>query len=91
MAMIPAHMLFMHLNPETAGEASLVVSRLRNNFIRFLDLALVVVIFYHAAYGLISLVKDYLASGILRTVVVWLSVLIPAVFAFIGIKILFNI
>ena len=91
LVMIPAHMVFMHLNPETAGQANMVVSRLKNNFIRIVDLVLVAIVFYHAAYGLTSLARDYFSAGPAQKVAVCLAVLISTIFAVIGIKLLINV
>lgn len=57
---MPAHMLFAHLNISMAHDASVVTARMSLNFIKFVDLTLVIAIAYHAAYGLISISKDYL-------------------------------
>ncbi len=60
--LIPAHMLFTHLNISMAHDAAVVTQRMSMGFIKFVDITLVVAIAYHAAYGLISISKDYLEN-----------------------------
>jgi succinate dehydrogenase hydrophobic anchor subunit len=57
---MPAHMLFTHLNVSMAHDAAIVTQRMSLGFIQFVDLTLVLSVAYHAAYGLISISKDYL-------------------------------
>ncbi|WP_153304152.1 hypothetical protein [Desulfovermiculus halophilus] len=60
--LVPAHMLFTHLNTAMAHDASVVTARMSSAFITFIDITLVLAIAYHAAYGLISISKDYIRS-----------------------------
>jgi succinate dehydrogenase hydrophobic anchor subunit len=68
--MIPAHLLFMHLQP----------------FMKFVDLTLVIAVLYHAGYGLISISKDYITSRILQSGFSFLVIFVLAVFGWIGIR-----
>jgi succinate dehydrogenase cytochrome b556 subunit len=83
--MIPAHLLFMHLQPATGHEASVVVARMQNIYVKFVDLALVSGVLYHAGYGLISISKDYLKSNLLQQGFAALVVLIMVVVGWMGI------
>lgn len=60
--LVPAHMLFMHLNPAAGRDAGVIAERLSQPLIIFLDGALLVMILYHAAYGVIGIAKDYLVE-----------------------------
>jgi succinate dehydrogenase hydrophobic anchor subunit len=84
--MIPAHLLFMHLNPAIAHEADAVIARMQNLFVKLVDLTLVISVAYHAGYGLISICKDYLAPGSLQNCVTFLIALTIAVLGWIGMK-----
>jgi succinate dehydrogenase / fumarate reductase cytochrome b subunit len=86
MVMIPAHLLFMHLQPAVGHEAAVVIARMQNGFIKFIDLTLVVAGLYHAGYGLTAVIRDYLKSGLLQTGLTSLVVLIMAVFGWISIR-----
>ena len=84
--MIPAHLLFMHLNPAIAHEADAVIARMQNLFVKLVDLTLVISVAYHAGYGLISICKDYLPPGSLQNCVTFLIALTIAVLGWIGMK-----
>jgi succinate dehydrogenase hydrophobic anchor subunit len=84
--LIPAHMLFMHLNYATAHEANTVVMRMQGYFIKAVDISLVVVLLYHAGYGLVSFIGDYLESQSLRVGLAALVILVMVFFAVLGIR-----
>ena len=65
--MIPAHLLFMHLEPAVGHEAGIVIARMQIGFIKFIDLTLVIGVLYHAGYGLTAIIRDYLSSRLLQT------------------------
>jgi succinate dehydrogenase hydrophobic anchor subunit len=83
---IPAHMLFMHLEPATAHEAITVINRMQHVSVKLLDLALVLGVSYHSGYGLVSICKDYLTPGSLQNVLTFLITLTIAVLGWVGIK-----
>ncbi|MBW2336381.1 MAG: hypothetical protein JRF47_06410 [Deltaproteobacteria bacterium] len=84
--MIPAHMLFMHLEPAIAHEANTVINRMQHVSAKLLDLTLVLGVSYHAGYGLVSICKDYLPPGSLQNVLTFLIALTIAVLGWVGIK-----
>jgi succinate dehydrogenase / fumarate reductase cytochrome b subunit len=84
--MIPAHLLFMHLQPSVGHEANVVIARMQNMFIKLADTTLVIAVLYHAGYGLISISKDYIKSGILQQGLSLLIIFIMTIFGWIGIK-----
>lgn len=84
--LIPAHMLFMHLNYAAAHDTNTVVMRMQHHFIKAVDIGLVVVLMYHAGYGLVSFVGDYLESRILRMGLAGLVFLVMLLFAALGIR-----
>lgn len=89
--MIPAHFLFMHLQPAVGHDAGVVIARMQNVFIRFIDMTLVISGLYHAGYGLRAIIRDYLKSGLLQTGLTYLIVLIMAVFGWISIRLTLTI
>jgi succinate dehydrogenase hydrophobic anchor subunit len=84
--LIPGHMLFMHLNYAIAHEANTVLMRMQEDFIKAVDISLVVVILYHAGYGLVSFMGDYLGSQSLRIGLGTLVILIMLLFAIVGVR-----
>ena len=76
--MVPAHLLFMHLQPSIGHEAAVVTARMQSFFIKLVDLTLVLAVAFHGGYGLFSIAKDYCGPKALHTL--W-AVLIFAVMA----------
>jgi succinate dehydrogenase hydrophobic membrane anchor protein len=64
--MVPAHMLFMHLNASIGRDTQTIIERMHHPFIKFVDLTLVIGGLFHGSYGLISIQQDYLKSNRLR-------------------------
>jgi succinate dehydrogenase hydrophobic anchor subunit len=91
LVMIPAHLLFMHLNPSLGHSSEIVIMRMQNVLIRVIDLALVVAVLYHGAYGVLSVIGDYFGSRLIRIGFTAAVVLVMAVFAFIGIRLIILI
>ncbi|MGD2185404.1 MAG: succinate dehydrogenase, hydrophobic membrane anchor protein [Desulfobacterales bacterium] len=89
--MIPAHLLFMHLQPAAGHEAGIVIARMQNGFIKFIDLTLVIAALYHAGYGLTVIIRDYLKTRLLQTALACLIFLMMAVFGWMGIKLTLTI
>jgi succinate dehydrogenase hydrophobic membrane anchor protein/succinate dehydrogenase cytochrome b556 subunit len=76
LVMIPSHLVFMHLDPAMGKEAETVIARLQNPFIRTVDISLIVGTMYHAGYGVIGILRDFLSQRALRLA---LSVVVTAV------------
>jgi len=86
--MIPAHLLFMHLQPSVAHDAGTVIIRMQNVFIKLVDLTLVAGTLYHGGYGLLSVVKDYLPSKMLGNLIGGLITAVMLAFAWVGFKLI---
>ena len=86
--MVPAHMLFMHLNPAMGHDAQIILARLGNPFIKLVDLSLMAGVLYHGAYGLYAIGQDYIVSAKSKTAGTVLLAGATLVFAWIGIKLI---
>jgi len=64
--MIPAHLLFMHLQPDMGHDAGLIIARMQPVFIKIVNLSLLAAGLYHGGYGLLSIIKDYLPARFLH-------------------------
>jgi len=91
LVMLPAHMLFMHLNPSMAKDAEAVVVRLQSGFMKFVDLLLLLALVFHGGYGLVSIAKDYLSSRALTVGLAVLIALTMLVAAWAGIRITLTV
>jgi len=83
---IPAHMLFMHLDPAIGRDAQIINARMDNIFIKLVDLMLVISVLYHGAYGIIAISRDYISSQRVQAVFTVNIVCIMAIFAWMGVK-----
>ena len=91
LVMIPAHFLFMHLNPAVGKDSAVIIARIQNAFIKIVDLALVLAVVYHGGYGLFSVSKDYLVSRRLQVLMTALIVVVMVLSAWIGLKIIIKV
>jgi succinate dehydrogenase hydrophobic anchor subunit len=86
--MVPAHMLFMHLNPSLGHDGQVIMERMNTSFIRLVDLTLLLCVLYHGAYGLFAIGQDYLMAGWIRIACGGLIAAAMTVLASIGLKLL---
>jgi len=86
LVMVPAHLVFMHLQPGISQEAAIVIARIQNPFIKLMDLGMLTAMLYHAGYGLISIIKDYIESNVLQNGLAAFIFMTMAAFAWIGIR-----
>jgi succinate dehydrogenase / fumarate reductase cytochrome b subunit len=91
LVMIPAHFLFMHLNPAVGKDSAVIIARIQNVFIKIVDLALVLAVVYHGGYGLFSVVKDYLVSRRLQVLMTALIAVVMVLSAWVGLRIIIQV
>ena len=84
--MIPAHMIFMHLDPTIGRDVQVITERMDSVFIKCIDLGLVLSALYHSGYGLSGICSDYIADRKKRIACSAAIILVSAVLAAIGIK-----
>jgi succinate dehydrogenase hydrophobic anchor subunit len=91
LVMIPAHFLFMHLNPAVGKDSAVIIARLQNFFVKIVDVAMVLAVVYHGGYGLFSVGKDYIVSRPLQILMTVLVAAVMVLSAWIGLKIIITI
>lgn len=89
--MIPAHMIFMHLDPAIGRDVQIIAERMDSSFIKGVDIILVICALYHGAYGLIGILLDYMADGKRRLFCSAAIVFVFVILAFLGIKLTISI
>ena len=89
--MVPAHMIFMHLNPQNGKDAAFIIERINQPFVAVVNILLVLSILYHCGYGVIGIVNDYLKPGQARTSCMIGVILILSMFGFQGIRLILSI
>ena len=86
--MLLGHMLFMHMNYLTGHDSRTILLRMQNPFIRGMDLFFITLLLFHAGYGVFSIVADYIKPGpILKSLAV-LVIIVMAISAFFGIRLI---
>jgi succinate dehydrogenase cytochrome b556 subunit len=88
LVLIPAHFLFMHLNPAVGKDSAVIIARMQHFFVKFVDLAMVLAVVYHGGYGLFSVGKDYIVSRRLQILMTVLVAVVMVWSAWMGLKIL---
>jgi succinate dehydrogenase hydrophobic anchor subunit len=91
LVMVPAHLLFMHLNPSVGKDANIVIMRMQNGFIKFIDIGLIVMVIFHAGYGVVSVLRDYMCFRGLRTGLAVLVIFAMVILAWAGIRLTISI
>ena len=91
LVMIPAHFLFMHLNPAVGKDSAVIIARMQSFFIKIVDLAMVLAVVYHGGYGLFSVGKDYIVSQRLQILMTVLISVMMVLSAWIGLKVIITI
>ena len=91
LVMIPAHFLFMHLNPAVGKDSAVIIARIQNVFVKVVDVTLVLAVLYHGGYGLFSVGKDYIVSRPLQILMAVLVAVVMVLFAWIGLELIIII
>ena len=85
--MLIGHMLFMHMTYLTGHEGKTILMRMQSPFIKGIDLVFIVFLLFHAGYGIFSIFADYIKPGPLLKSLAFLIIIIMAISAFFGIRI----
>lgn len=88
LVLVPAHMLFMHLNYPVGHEATVVLERLRGFLAKGIDGLILLCALYHGAYGIFSIASDYLPLRTIRLLVGLLLWIISVFLGWVGLKVL---
>jgi succinate dehydrogenase / fumarate reductase membrane anchor subunit len=78
--LVPAHMLFMHLNPEVGRDVLMISERMAQPLIKFVDAILLSGVLFHGGYGLLTIAGDYIATRRNRLLFSGAAVLILLIF-----------
>ena len=84
--MLPAHMVFTHLNYAVGHQAAIIIPRMQHSSYKMLDLILIMTVLYHGAFGVYSIIEDYLQNKTLRRTLMILLLLGVTYFGYIGIR-----
>ncbi len=89
--LVSGHMFFMHLNYQVGHDVDTILARISSPGIKALDVAFVTLVFFHAGFGLYTIVGDYVEDKRIRSGLAVLISFILGVFAYAGAKIVLSI
>jgi succinate dehydrogenase hydrophobic membrane anchor protein len=89
--MVSGHMFFMHLNYQVGHDVETIVARMSGLGIKLVDFVFVLTVFFHAGFGLHTIIGDYVEDNRLRTGLSVLTTFVMAVFAYVGVKLILSI
>jgi succinate dehydrogenase / fumarate reductase cytochrome b subunit len=84
--MLPAHMVFTHLNYAIGHQAAIIIPRMQHYSYKMIDFILIMTVLYHGAFGVYSIIEDYLKIKTLRRALTILLLLGVAYFGYIGVR-----
>jgi succinate dehydrogenase hydrophobic membrane anchor protein len=87
---LPAYLVFMQLTLPAGGNEDILSVGLQSIFIKLVLLLTMAAAIYHGAYGLFSVVSDYVHSRIVKSAAAILIMLLALIFAGIGSKAIFG-
>ena len=88
---VPAHMIFMHLNPQNGKDAAFIIERLNQPVIIAVDILLLLAILFHGGYGVVGICNDYFTSKQVRTSCMLGVIIILAMFALQGTRLIISV
>jgi len=86
LVVLPAHMIFMHITYSAGHDAATVIARMQHCSVKVLDLLIVMVVLYHAAFGIYSIIEDYIKNNLLRKGITIFLLLTIIYFGYMGAK-----
>jgi succinate dehydrogenase hydrophobic membrane anchor protein len=89
--MVSGHMFFMHLNYQVGHDVDTILARMSGVGMKLVDIVFVVSVFFHAGFGLYTIIGDYVEDPRLKAALSLLTSFIMAVFAFAGAKLVFSV
>jgi succinate dehydrogenase hydrophobic membrane anchor protein len=86
--MLLGHMLFMHMNYLTGHNSKTILLRMQNPFMKGLDLVFILLLLFHAGYGVFSIIADYIKPGLVLRSLTFVVIIVMAISAFFGVRLI---
>jgi len=86
--MLLGHMLFMHMNYLTGHNSKTILLRMQNPFMKGVDLVFILLLLFHAGYGVFSIIADYIKPGLILRSLTFLVIIVMAMLAFFGVRLI---
>jgi len=89
--LVSCHMFFMHLNYKVGHDVDTILARVSSPGIKVLDVVFVTFVFFHAGFGLYTIICDYVERSLLRRGLTLLMSFVLGLFAYAGAKLVLSI
>ena len=89
--MVSGHFFFMHLTYQAGHDVNTILTRVSHLGIKLVDSAFVIVVFFHAGFGLSTIIGDYAEDKRVRTALRFAVVVILSIFAYAGAKLVISL
>jgi succinate dehydrogenase hydrophobic membrane anchor protein len=89
--LVSGHMFFMHLNYRAGHDVNTILARVSAPGIKALDVVFVITVFFHAGFGLSTIIGDYVEDKFLRNGLQLATSFVLAVFAYAGAKLILTL
>jgi succinate dehydrogenase / fumarate reductase cytochrome b subunit len=84
--MVTGHMVFMHLNYKVGHDVDMILARISSMGIKTLDILFVTTVFFHAGFGLTTIIADHVETPLFRKGLTVLNAFVMTIFAVAGVK-----
>ncbi|OEU46652.1 MAG: hypothetical protein BBJ60_05390 [Desulfobacterales bacterium S7086C20] len=89
--MVSGHILFMHLNYQAGHDINTILVRVSSIGIKAIDSAFVILVFFHAGFGLNTIIGDFVENTRLKTVLTVVTTVVMTIFAYAGTKLIISV
>jgi succinate dehydrogenase / fumarate reductase cytochrome b subunit len=89
--MVSGHFFFMHLNHQAGHDVNTILTRVSHVGIKVTDTAFVSLVFFHAGFGLSTIIGDLVGKEHLRTALRLSIAVFMAVFGYAGAKLIISL
>jgi len=89
--LVSGHMFFMHLNYQVGHDVNTILARISAPGMKALDVVFVITVFFHAGFGLCTIIGDYVEDKFLKNGLQLATSFILGVFAYGGAKLVLTI
>jgi succinate dehydrogenase hydrophobic membrane anchor protein len=89
--LVAGHMFFMHLNYNAGHDVNTILARISAPGMKALDVAFVASVFFHAGFGVSTIIGDYVEDKLIRNGLTLVVSFVLGVFAYGGAKIILTV
>jgi succinate dehydrogenase hydrophobic anchor subunit len=89
--MVSGHFFFMHLTYEAGHDVNTILARVSHGGIKLMDTVFVLLVFFHAGFGLSTIIGDHTEDRHVRTALRLAVVVVMSIFGYAGAKLVISL